>query len=104
MVITFLKFHLNTHSFSSRNRFFKSALNEQAEEWGTHNKLLSTKGKTLRQTIPKGFSYFNIEWNDGGFAQIIETNSFPKDFSLDTIAGMYGCHSFRSRACLVFIK
>lgn len=69
------------------NSFFKSALSEQAEEWGTHTKLLSTKGKGLRQTIPKGFSYFNVEWDGGGFAQIIETNDFPKDFGIDTIAG-----------------
>ncbi|GFH54255.1 hypothetical protein CTEN210_10731 [Chaetoceros tenuissimus] len=68
--------------------FFKSAMTEQAEEWGTHNKILSTTGKGLRRTIPKGFSYFNIEWDDGGFAQIIESNKFPKDFGLDTIAGM----------------
>jgi len=67
--------------------FFKSALNEVAEEWGTHTKLISTKGKNIRQTVPKGFSYFNIEWDTGGFAQIIETQSFPKDFGLDTIAG-----------------
>lgn len=71
--------------------FFKSALNEQAEEWGTHTKLLSTKGKGIRQTVPKGFSYFNVEWDGGGFAQIIETNDFPKDFGIDTIAGMCVC-------------
>ena len=68
--------------------YFKSALTEQAEEWGTHTKLLSTKEKGLRRTIPKGFSYFNCEFEDGGFAQIIETSAFPKDFALDTIAGM----------------
>mmetsp|Transcript_11309 Transcript_11309/g.17121 ORF Transcript_11309/g.17121 Transcript_11309/m.17121 type:complete len:471 (-) Transcript_11309:1061-2473(-) len=68
--------------------FFKSALTEQAEEWGTHTKLLTMKGnKGLRQTIPKGFNYFSIEWEGGGFAQIIETSSFPKDFGIDTIAG-----------------
>jgi len=38
--------------------------------------------------VPKGFPYFNIEWNSGGFAQIIETSSFSKDFGIDTIAGM----------------
>jgi hypothetical protein len=63
-------------------------MTEQAEEWGTHNKILSTRGKGLRRTIPKGFSYFNVEWDDGGFAQIIENQSFPKDFAADTIAGM----------------
>jgi len=68
--------------------YFKSALTEQAEEWGTHTKLLSTKEKGLRRTIPKGFSYFNCEFEGGGFAQIIETSAFPRDFALDTIAGM----------------
>ena len=68
--------------------YFKSALTEQAEEWGTHTKLLSTRDKGVRRTVPKGFSYFNVEWEGGGFAQIIESNAFPKDFALDTIAGM----------------
>ena len=68
--------------------YFKSALVEQAEEWGTHTKLLSTKDKGLRRTIPKAFSYFNCEFANGGFAQIIETSNFPRDFALDTIAGM----------------
>eukprot|EP00550_Attheya_septentrionalis_P011020 CAMPEP_0198305910 /NCGR_PEP_ID=MMETSP1449-20131203/58149_1 /TAXON_ID=420275 /ORGANISM="Attheya septentrionalis, Strain CCMP2084" /LENGTH=440 /DNA_ID=CAMNT_0044008455 /DNA_START=70 /DNA_END=1392 /DNA_ORIENTATION=- len=69
--------------------FFKSALTEQAEEWGTHTKLISTKEKGgVRYSIPKGFPYFNIEWLSGGFAQMIETASFPKDFGVDTIAGM----------------
>jgi len=78
--------------------YFKSALTEQAEEWGTHNKLLPTsKTKGLRQTIPtkRGFHYFHVEWGVGddggdnaGFVQMIETESFPKNFALDTIAGM----------------
>mmetsp|Transcript_182 Transcript_182/g.338 ORF Transcript_182/g.338 Transcript_182/m.338 type:complete len:468 (+) Transcript_182:58-1461(+) len=68
--------------------FFKSAMTEQAEEWGVHTKVLSTKGKGLRGTVPKGFPYFNVEWSDGGFAQIIENEKFPKDFGLDIIAGM----------------
>eukprot|EP00557_Chaetoceros_sp_GSL56_P004031 CAMPEP_0176505014 /NCGR_PEP_ID=MMETSP0200_2-20121128/16260_1 /TAXON_ID=947934 /ORGANISM="Chaetoceros sp., Strain GSL56" /LENGTH=490 /DNA_ID=CAMNT_0017904523 /DNA_START=2380 /DNA_END=3852 /DNA_ORIENTATION=+ len=75
--------------------FFKSALAEQSEEWGTHNKILSTRGKGLRRTIPKGFPYFNVEWDDGGYAQIIETNTFPKDFGIDTIAGMMDVNPLR---------
>jgi len=63
-------------------------LNEQTEEWGTHTKLLSTNPNGLRRTIPKNFPYVNIEWKDGGYAQIIETNQFPKDFLLDTIGSM----------------
>jgi len=68
--------------------YFKSALTEQAEEWGTHTKLLSTRDRGVRRTVPKGFPYFNVEWDNGGFAQIIESSAFPKDFGLDTIAGM----------------
>jgi hypothetical protein len=67
--------------------YFKSALMEQAEEWGTHTKLLSTKDKGLQRTIPKTFPYFYVEWEAGnGFAQIIETGAFPSDFGVNTIA------------------
>lgn len=79
--------------------FFKSALTEQAEEWGTHTKLLSTRGKGLRGTIPKRFPYFYVEWSRGeGYAQIIETTSFPKDFGIDTIAGMMQMDPLKFRA------
>ena len=80
--------------------FFQSALSEQREEWGTHTKTMSTRQKNnnkdggggggLRRTIPKNFDYFYIEYgpdNDGS-VQIIESNTFPKDFAIDTIAGM----------------
>ena len=77
---------------------FRSALNEQAEEWGTHTKLLSThKSGGLRRTIPKSFPYVNIEWNDGGYAQIIESERFPKDFLLDTIGSMMHLDPLRFR-------
>lgn len=72
--------------------YFKQAMLEQAEEWGTHNKVMSTKGKGLRGTVPKNkFNYFYVEWGtNDGFAQIIESDSksFPKDFGVDTVAGM----------------
>mmetsp|Transcript_27101 Transcript_27101/g.41191 ORF Transcript_27101/g.41191 Transcript_27101/m.41191 type:complete len:448 (+) Transcript_27101:80-1423(+) len=70
--------------------FFKQAMLEQAEEWGTHNKVLSTREKGLRRTIPNNFSYFFVDWDaNDGYAQIIEgTSGFPKDFGADTIAGM----------------
>ena len=65
----------------------------EAEEWGTHTKVLSTKNKGVRRTIPKDFPYFNVEWDGGGFAQIIESGSFPKDFGVDTIAGTFIYHN-----------
>jgi len=77
--------------------FFKSSLLEQADDWGTHTKILSTGGgQGLRRTVPKQFSYFNIEWDGGGYAQIIEnSSSFPRNFGLDTIAGMIGADPVR---------
>jgi hypothetical protein len=79
--------------------YFKSALTEQAEEWGTHTKLLSTRDKGLRRSIPKRFPYFYVEWAPGsdGFAQIIETQSFPKDFGVDTVAGVLEMDPIRFR-------
>lgn len=70
--------------------FFKQAMLEQAEEWGTHNKILPTGEKGLRRTVPNNFSYFFVEWDaNDGYAQIIEEKgNFPKDFGVDTIAGM----------------
>ena len=72
--------------------YFKTGLTEQQDENGTHTKLLSTKGKGLRRTIPKGFPYFYVEWdaNSEGYAQIIESSDFPLDFAADTVAGMTG--------------
>lgn len=75
--------------------YFKSALVEQAEEFGTHTKLMKTSSdKPLRSVIPKKFPYFSIDWgnisssNSTGYAQIIESSEFPRDFGLDTLAGM----------------
>lgn len=82
--------------------YFKTGLQNIAEEYGIHQKLLYTGGiknnKTLYNTIPshKNFSYFYVEFNDTtnnnqtshGFVQMIESNTFPKDFGIDTIAGM----------------
>ena len=75
--------------------YFKSALVEQAEEYGTHTKLMkTTNSKQLRSVLPKKFPYFSIDWgnistsSNTGYAQIIESSDFPRDFGLDTLAGM----------------
>jgi hypothetical protein len=75
--------------------FFKSAMVEQTEEWGTHNKILNTTSqKPLKSVIPKNFPYFYIDWGNistskaTGYAQIIESSDFRHDFGLDTVAGM----------------
>jgi hypothetical protein len=75
--------------------YFKSSMLEQIEEWGTHNKILSTTSvKPLTSVIPKNFPYFYVEWGNvatsanTGYAQIIESADFSPDFGLDTLAGM----------------
>jgi len=91
--------------------YFSTALTEQAEEWGTHQKLMKTGGgKDLRGTIPQGFSYFYVEFGNNddnntaaghppGFVQMIETKgAFPKDFGADTILGMMHMDPLRFRS------
>jgi Protein similar to CwfJ C-terminus 2/Protein similar to CwfJ C-terminus 1 len=77
--------------------YFKSSMTEQAEEWGTHNKILtvSNPSRSLRSVIPSGFPYFACDWGNlassrdvTGYAQIIESSSFRSDFGLDTLASM----------------
>mmetsp|Transcript_19789 Transcript_19789/g.42552 ORF Transcript_19789/g.42552 Transcript_19789/m.42552 type:complete len:524 (-) Transcript_19789:59-1630(-) len=93
--------------------YFKSALAEMAQEWGTHGKkgcvTLDGSKKTLRNAVPKGFPYFYCGWEGGGFVQLIEQEEGGdddgngggglrglsggdsrgfRDFGIDTIAGM----------------
>ncbi|KAL7552904.1 hypothetical protein ACHAWF_016156 [Thalassiosira exigua] len=96
--------------------FFKSALAEVAQEWGTHGtKPISlNETKTLRNAVPKGFPYFYVGWEEGGFVQLIENEDdgededgggglragggskrFPRDFGIDTIGGMMDCDPIR---------
>ena len=78
--------------------YFKQAMLEQAEDWGTHNKVLATRDKGFCRTIPVNFNYFHVEWDtNDGFAQIIETQNFPPDFGVDTLAGMLQMDSVRFR-------
>ena len=45
--------------------YFKSAMVEQADEFGTYNKLFKTTlQKPLRTVIAKKFSYFHVEWGN----------------------------------------
>jgi len=74
--------------------YFKSALTDQAQDWGTHTQILSTTTKGLNATIPKSFPYFYVQWDTGGYVQIIESN-FPKHFGNDVVAAMMGLHPLR---------
>ena len=75
--------------------YFKSSIDNQIEEFGTHTKVFKTKERGLSGCIPQDFPYFNIEWKGGGFAHIIESRSFPKDFGVDTVASMMEMNPFR---------
>ena len=75
--------------------YFKSAMTEQVETWGTHNRIMSaTAQKPLRAVLPKNFPYFSVFWGsiasspNTGYAQIIESTEFRHDFGIDTLAGM----------------
>ncbi|KAL7466772.1 hypothetical protein ACHAXS_007058 [Conticribra weissflogii] len=79
--------------------YFKSALAEAAQEWGVHGQrpialtdedmgcgdggkciptepinTTTTKKKTLRNAVPKGFPYFYVGWEGGGYVQLIESD------------------------------
>jgi len=81
--------------------YFRSALVEQAEEWGTHQKLIDTLGKGLRRSVPKNFPYFYVEYdhanNKAGYAQMIESSAFPKNFASDTVTGILQIDPIRFR-------
>ena len=42
---------------------------------------------SVNQEVP----YFHVEWEDGGYAQVIEQEElFPRDFGVSVICGMIG--------------
>eukprot|EP00117_Sycon_ciliatum_P020775 scpid37840/ scgid18408/ CWF19-like protein 2 len=70
--------------------YFKKAIMESEGEWSENKKLVDTRGKDLRKSIPKGFSYFSVEFGlDGGFAHPIEDDdSFSWYFGREIIGGI----------------
>jgi Protein similar to CwfJ C-terminus 2/Protein similar to CwfJ C-terminus 1 len=79
--------------------YFRSALSEQAEEWGTHQKLRTiNQSGGLRHAVPLNFSYFYVEYApDHAHLQMIEKTAFPPDFGVDTIAGIMDLEPIRMR-------
>ena len=75
--------------------YFRSALAEVAQEWGTHGlkpTALDGKKKSLRNAVPKmGFPYFYCGWGnnaDEGYVQLIENEDDGDDVGED--GGGYG--------------
>jgi Protein similar to CwfJ C-terminus 2/Protein similar to CwfJ C-terminus 1 len=79
--------------------YFRSALSEQAEEWGTHQKLRTiNQSGGLRHAVPPNFSYFYVEYApDHAHLQMIEKTAFSPDFGVDTIAGIMDLEPIRMR-------
>ena len=75
-----------SHLFS----FKQKAILESDTEWAQNVKLVDTRKKGLRVSIPKGLPYFSVEFGlDGGFAHVIEDEAlFPLYFGKEIIGGM----------------
>ena len=76
--------------FDTAPAYFRKSILDSDEEWATNPRLLETKGRLLRQVIPKGFPYFHVEFGVGnGFVHVIEDEAlFPRSFGKEIIAGM----------------
>lgn len=72
--------------------YFKKAIDEAEDEWSQHNakKLIDTSVKGLRNSIPKNFPYFHVEFGlNKGFVHVIDDEKgFKSSFGLDIIRGM----------------
>uniref|UniRef100_A0A1I7ZQB4 CwfJ_C_2 domain-containing protein n=1 Tax=Steinernema glaseri TaxID=37863 RepID=A0A1I7ZQB4_9BILA len=66
---------------------------ESEGEWATNKKLIDLskiKNGDIRRAIPKGFSYFSVDFGlQCGYAHAIEDEeSFPSNFAQEIIGGM----------------
>jgi len=70
--------------------YFKKAILESDEQWSQHKKIIDTRKKSFRRSVPKNFSYFYVSFGmNGGFAHIIEDkNKISTHFGLEIICGM----------------
>lgn len=71
---------------------FKKAIQECDEQWSTHQKVIDTRAKGLRRSIPKGFDYFAVGFEmEGGFGHVIEDPAkFPHYFGMEILGNMLG--------------
>ena len=60
----------------------QKAILESDEEWAQNKKLLDLSKKDIRRSIPKGFSYFAVDFGlQAGFAHVIENeDKFSSSF------------------------
>ena len=70
--------------------YFKKAIQECESEWSQNKKLVDTRGKSVKDKIPKGLPYFAVDFGlTGGFAHVIEEEGqFPIYFGREILGGM----------------
>ncbi|XP_058769478.1 uncharacterized protein LOC131643305 [Vicia villosa] len=72
--------------------YFKKAIDEAEDEWSQHNakKLIDTSQKGLRNSIPKDFPYFHVEFGlNKGFVHVIDDEKdFKNNLGLNVLRGM----------------
>uniref|UniRef100_A0A914WUD0 CWF21 domain-containing protein n=1 Tax=Plectus sambesii TaxID=2011161 RepID=A0A914WUD0_9BILA len=72
--------------------YFKKAISECEGEWSDNKKLidLASRGGDIRRAIPKGFSYFAVDFGlQSGYAHVIEDEQrFPANFAKEIVGGM----------------
>jgi len=68
------------------------AIDEAEDEWSQHNakKLIDTSVKGLRNSIPKHFPYFHVEFGlNKGFVHVIDDEKqFNSSLGLNVVRGM----------------
>ena len=73
--------------------FFKKSILDSDVEWSQNKKLVDTRAKGLRRSVPQGLPYFSVEFGtDGGYAHVIEDESlFKRYFGLEIVGGVLDC-------------
>ncbi len=70
--------------------YFKKAILESDSEWAQNKRLIDTRKKGVRNSLPIGLPYFYVDFNnEGGFGHVIEdTTLFPHYFAKEVIGGL----------------
>ncbi|GBF94032.1 hypothetical protein Rsub_07300 [Raphidocelis subcapitata] len=72
--------------------YFKQAIEHAESEWSTHHakRLIDTKAKGLRGSVPPGFPYFYVQFGyAAGYAHVIDDEStFDRDFGRQVVVGL----------------
>eukprot|EP00051_Salpingoeca_urceolata_P018733 m.265895 g.265895 ORF g.265895 m.265895 type:complete len:811 (-) comp19267_c0_seq1:1484-3916(-) len=70
--------------------YFKKGIQDCDQQWSDNVKLIDTRKKGFRSSIPTGFPYFYVAFgNDEGFAHVIEDEKlFPHYFGQEILGNM----------------